>query len=193
MDGASDYTTMLGSHRRVLSPGLALIAHPDPVTGVPGSFKPWGTGAGARSAGAGAASNGPGALALPLLTSPDAPPAPVLAPVLKAAAAASSAGSGVATVAWSVPHAAAPHATPHATSFRLYLAADAAFDEVLRQPEAPAFKADVPGSARSAEVVLGSSSSRAAPEVWGLLLACNAKACSRSCATRISLPAVAAS
>jgi hypothetical protein len=186
LDDTSDYFTTVGSHRRFLSPGLALVSHPAGPKQAASKFQAWPTAAGAVAAGRGAH----GALQLPLLVSGAAPPRPVVQPAVSAVVGSNGA---VRAVTWQ-----APFAHPHgATFFRLFLSADPVFNELLRQPESVGFKPDMPGSSRSAEVVLPGGGGAAAgqqqqqqrgpSEAYALLLACNPEACSRSCISRISL------
>lgn len=169
-DSLSDYVTTLGSHRRFLSPGSAVISHPTGPKKTPGKLQPWKTHEGTVSPGVAVAAAGrQHGLQLPLLMSPVAPPRPLLLlPSFK---------EGVLVLPWRMP---ASHAHHVGTFFRLFLAADPYFNELLRQPEGMAFKPDIPGSSRSVEVVL--ENERAVPAVvYALLWACNTEACSRSC------------
>lgn len=164
-DDSSDYVTTLSSHRRSLSPGLAMISHPSAATGVPGKFKHWAVEAGSS--------------ALPLLVSPEAPARPVLQAL---AVQAPQGNVRVATLSWEQSHVA--HSSS-VTFYKLYLAADPLFNELLRQPSVVAFKPDIPANSRSVDIEL--SDDHSAAEVYALLLACNDAACSRSCIGRYSL------
>lgn len=174
LDEVSDYSTLLGIHRRILSPGMAVISHPAAVTGTPGKFYFWSAGSGSSST------------LWPLLVSPDAPARPELQPLVAASpAAAGAAGDNrVVTLTWDLPSASA-HTPVVPTFYKLYLAADPYFNELLRQPSAAAFKPDIPPNSRSVDVELNGR--HVVNEVYALLLACNAHACSRSCVGRYSL------
>lgn len=166
LDDSSDYVTLLGIHRKLLSPGMAVISHPAAATGVPGKFKPW------------AASTPDSSSMWPLLVSPDAPERPVLQPLIAAAPAAAASGKQVVTLSWQLPGGRA-HTPLSPTFYKLYLSADEHFNELLRQPQSVAFKPDIPANSLSVDVEL--SGRRSVNEVYALLLACNASACSRSC------------
>lgn len=184
LDETSDYATLLGIHRRFLNPGMAVISHPVPPTGTPSKFKPWSAGS---SAGL-----------WPLLVSPDAPAQPALqqlvlapAPAAAAAAAVEAGAPGVTvssnkvvTLTWDFPGESS-HTPLSPTFYKLYLAADPYFNELLRQPASPAFKPDIPPNTRSVDVELNAGHTH--NEVYALLLACNSHACSRSCIDRYSL------
>lgn len=209
LEEPSNYTTLLGSHSRFLSPGIALISHPVVVPGVshpepavevaavggaprvasigvsssssviPGPFKPWSVGSIAAVASV-----------LPLLVSPNAPPQPVLLPLTAAAAApsttAAQSGQRVVTLSWQLPGAPTHHSSISPTFYKLYLAADPLFNELLRQPASAAFKPDIPASGRSVDVEINGQ--HATTQVYALLMACNAAACSRSCIGHYTLP-----
>jgi hypothetical protein len=171
LEGASDYTTLLGIHRRFLSPGMAVISHPMAPIGTPSKFRPWST----DSTGSSSSSSS----VWPLLVSPDAPARPVLQPLVAAAAAAAN-GDRVVTLTWQLPG--DSHTSLSPTFYKLYLAADPYFNELLRQPGAAAFKPDIPPNTRSVDVELRGH--HAVNEVYALLMACNTHACSRSCIGR---------
>jgi len=169
LDDSSDYVTTLGSHRRFLSPGVAMISHPS--AGIPGKFKPWTVAAAGSNA---------GSSVLPLLLSPDAPARPVLLPLVTGE---SDGAERVVTLTWQLPQ--TGHSVLSPTFFKLYLSADPLFNELLRQPKAAAFKTDIPANSRSVDVEIDRR--HAVTEVYALLLACNTAACSRSCIGHFSL------
>jgi hypothetical protein len=189
LDETLDYATLLGIHRRFLNPGMAVISHPVLPTGTPSKFKPWS---------AGSSSSDSGSSMWPLLVSPDAPARPALQQLVQAPAAAvatatagapagssSSSSSGkVITLTWDFPGESS-HTPLSPTFYKLYLAADPYFNELLRQPATPAFKSDIPPNTRSVDVELNAGHTH--NEVYALLLACNSHACSRSCIGRYSL------
>jgi hypothetical protein len=169
LDDHSDYVTLMGIHRRFLSPGMAVISHPSGAAGVPGKFGPWTAAAGSS-----------GSSVWPLLVSPDSPPRPLLLPLVTktASPAQKAANKRVVTLTWEFP-AHASHTPLSPTYYKLYLAADPHFNTLLRQPTAAAFKPDIPANSLSVDVEL--SGSHVALDVYALLLACNSAACSRSC------------
>lgn len=186
----------VSAQNRFLNPGLALISHPKPRGSsssttqagstaassltVPGSFQPWLPGPAAGNAAVAASSFNT------LLVAPGSPARPVLSQpqtVTKAASSgnAAAAAASVLTVSWSMPAGSAA-----VDQFRLFVAADPMFAELLRQPTGNAFgPPDIPGSARSVDVVVGSR--LAGGEVYVLLLACNAESCRASCVLQVAL------
>jgi hypothetical protein len=149
---------------------MAVISHPIAPTGTPSKIRPWSTGSSSSSSSI-----------WPLLVSPDAPARPVLQPLMAAAAAAAAAsGDRVVTLTWQLPG--DSHSLLSPTFYKLYLAADPYFNELLRQPGAAAFQPDIPPNTRSVDVELRGR--HAVNEVYALLMACNTHACSRSCIGR---------
>lgn len=160
-----DYVMTTSAQIRSLTPGLALISYLHGVQGnldldqasSPGSFKPWILDP---------------KLSLPLLVSPNSPARPTL---LQPVSRLSPGDNGLlATIAWNMP----PH-SPTVQHFRLYVAADALFSELLRQPAGNAFDHDIAGSTRSIDVALqGRFKGRS---VYVLVMACYENVCSKSC------------
>jgi hypothetical protein len=172
-----DYVMTISAQNRYLNPGLALISHPKPrsipvgstvvgSTTVPGSFQPWLPAAAASNAAAPFNT---------LLIAPGSPARPVLTQPQAVTKAAGGDGASVLSVSWSVPA-----GSPAVLQFRLFVAADPMFSELLRQPAGDAFgPPDIPGSTRSVDVVVGSR--LAGGEVYVLLLACTDESCRASC------------
>lgn len=168
VDDSSGYITMLGTHSRFLSPGTAVIAYPKTPGGIPGPFKPW--------VAPPLASSG---VVWPLLTSAAVP----TQPVLQSYTVQDIPGAmQMVTLTWDMPKGSRQ---PNPDFFKLYLAADPLFDELLRHPLAAGFKADIPASSRSAAVEI--STRHAAAELYAMLMACNAQGCSRSCVGQYKL------
>jgi hypothetical protein len=154
---APGYATTLGAQARVLAPGLAIISQPHGNN--PGRFTAWSTGL------------------LPLLTTPGAPPRPVLTPPhFNLGDVGTLAG-----LAWQLPPVDANHGNSAAPpqQFRLWVAADRSMTQLLRGPVGLPSEVDLPGSTRAAEVALPSHLEGSMLHV--LLQACNGIACSRSC------------
>jgi hypothetical protein len=181
-----DYIFTVSAQNRYLNPGLALISHPKPRSSsssvqagsslaasstVPGSFQP--------VLAAGFPSNAPPPFST-LLVAPGSPALPVLSHQQTVTKAAGSDTASVLTVSWSVPA-----GSPAVQQFRLFVAADAMFSELLRQPAGDAFgPPDIPGGTRSVDVVVGSR--LADGEVYVLLLACSAETCRASCVQHVT-------
>ncbi|KAF6265399.1 hypothetical protein COO60DRAFT_953041 [Scenedesmus sp. NREL 46B-D3] len=199
-----DYVITLSAQNRYVNPGLALISHPQsrsssssssssssnaqagsttvsPAATVPGSFRVWSPTVPAENAAASTAFNS-------VLVAPNSPARPVLTQpptIVK------TAGAAVLTVSWS-----GPAGPPAVEQFRLFVAADPMFAELLRQPAGDAFApSDIPGGTRSVDVVIDSR--LASSEVYVLLLACSVESCRASCVQQVALgqqpPAVPAS
>lgn len=177
-----DYVTTVSAHRPFLNPGLALISHPvtsttglrggtTPGSTVPGGFQHW-----AAAAMLNSVLMAPGSPGKPLLGQPEAAEADL---------GSSSSSSAVAlesvTLPWSLPAGSAP-----VQQFRLFVAADPLFSEVLRQPASDAFQPpDISGSARSVDVMLGSR--LLGRDIYVLLMACTDRACRASCVQHFTL------
>lgn len=157
------YVSTLGTQKRFLSPGLAVVSQAAPG-GVPGKFVPW--------------SMAPAAAHL-VLVSPLSLPRPALA---QPAVTALPGGSQMVRLAWGLPVDASM-----VQQFRLYVAADPAFNELLRQPDAAGLSVDLAGSTRSVDVLLPGRRTPGST-IYVSLLACNDKACSRSCTGQFVLP-----
>jgi hypothetical protein len=183
-----DYVMTLSAQNRYVNPGLAFISHPHPysssngatgVTTVPGMFRPW-VSASAPASAPNAAASGVQPFSRVLVAS-GGPARPLLIQHPAVVNAAGSDGASVLTVSWSLPA-----GSPAVDQFRLFVATDPMFVDLLRQPAGDAFgPPDIPGGTRSVDVVIGSR--LADGEVYVLLLACNAESCRASCVQQVTL------
>lgn len=163
-----DYVITTAAQSRLLNPGLALISQPvrsvrNRSASSPGSFRPWRLDP---------------KQPLPLLISTNSPSRPEL---LQLTARLTPGGVGqVATISWSMPT-----GSIAVQQFRLYVAADALFSEMLRQPAGNAFEMDIASSTRSVDVVLDRRLE--GRSIYVLVMACYKDACARSCTGQFAL------
>jgi hypothetical protein len=182
------YVMTLSAQNRYVNPGLALISYPRThrssnaqagIATVPGTFQPWASAPGPAAAPNAAASGVQ--LFSRVLVAPGSPARPLLTQQPAGVKAAGSDGASVLTVSWSLPA-----GSPAVDQFRLFVAADPMFVDLIRQPAGDAFgPPDIPGGTRSVDVVIGSR--LAGGEVYVLLLACNDESCRTSCVQQVVL------
>lgn len=159
----SSYVDTLSTQNNFLAPGQAFISHQE-LDGSRGSFISWAVDAGAAEQ---------------LLVSPQQP---AQLQLLRAAASDQQApDQSRIYLSWHVASKGLP-----IEQFRLYVAADPLFDELVRQPNQGGFVLDIPGNQHTAQIEIPKHGNKHST-LYVLLLACNADSCSRSCVATFSV------
>jgi hypothetical protein len=158
----SSYVNTLSSQNNFLAPGQAFISHQQPDSSA-GKFDSWSLDVGA---------------AQQLLVSAQQP---AKLQLLQATSDKQATDQSRINLSWRV----ASNGLP-VEQFRLFVAADALFDELVRQPNQGGFVMDIPGSQHTAQVEIPKHGNKYST-LYVLLLACNANACSRSCVANFTI------